>query len=85
MRLPTFKLWPGQVKAGIAALEARLWTDPATGARSLVYEVDKEKIVRDVFKACVNARNERAKVLKRRAEKRKLKEELSQNANQETP
>lgn len=75
MVLPTSRMWPSQVEAGVEALVSCLWMDPTTGTRRLIYDSDHEKVVRAVFKACIQARVERAKVLKRRADKRVTKEQ----------
>lgn len=77
MVLPTSRMWPGQVEAGVEALKRCLLMDPTTGTRRLIYDSDHEKVVRAVFKACIQARVERAKVLKRRADKRVMKEQES--------
>lgn len=74
--LPSIKLWPGQVKAGIAALKPLLWEDPNSSTRNLIYPSDHEKVVRAVFKACIEARNERARKLRQRKYNPKWTEEM---------
>lgn len=67
------RMWPGQVEAGVKALDKFLHRDSDTSGYWRVYPGELEKIVRAVFKAAVNARVEQAKVLKRRAAKREGK------------
>ncbi len=68
--LPSSRMWPGQVRAGADSLFKMLHRDPFAGNKGYLYDQELEGVVRAVFRACVAARVERAKILKRRAEKR---------------
>lgn len=69
--LPSSRMWPGQVKAGTKALLGALHPDAYVDNKKHLYLFEAEKVTRAVFKACVEARVERARILKRRAAKRK--------------